>query len=95
MGKRKKDLEAVRKSVDAEYSYLYKTADRLDFLWEFLRRNETYIKAYREFSHDKDYWFQPVYDPRRTRMKTTLNGMRGQTAAGFTIGTGNCSTPRP
>ena len=37
------------------------------YLWEFIRRNREYKKAYEEYQKNKNYWLEPVYDPPKNK----------------------------
>ena len=38
-----------------------------EYLWEFIRRNKEYKKAYEQYQKKKNYWLEPVYDPPKNK----------------------------
>ena len=43
------------------------------YLWEFLRRNKDYQKAYEKYQDNKAYWLEPVYEPPRKKNEAAEN----------------------
>ena len=39
-----------------------------EYLWEFIRRNKEYKKAYEQYQKKKNYWLEPVYDPPKNKV---------------------------
>ena len=67
-----KNEKKGRDEILKKYEYL----DELSlngYLWEFIRRNKEYKKAYEQYQKKKNHWLEPVYDPPKNKNEAVEN----------------------